>query len=85
MQYIASEINGSSPTMTATADWHDDYSYYLAGCPAISTTGANGNLIGAYTYVSGSQTEEWDAPSKTVFGRHVAVAMANHVAVRFAG
>lgn len=28
---------------------------------ADSTTGANGNAIGAYAYVSGSQTEQWDA------------------------
>ncbi len=42
--------------------------YVGAGRPTSSTTGANGNIIGAYTYVSGSQTEQWDAPSRLFSG-----------------
>lgn len=47
------EQNGTTVTIT----------YVGTGQPsaADSTTGANGNTIGAYTYVSGSQTEQWDA------------------------
>ena len=42
--------------------------YLGAGLPTSSTTGANGNVIGAYTYVSGSLTEVWDAPSRLFSG-----------------
>ncbi len=71
IQYITSEINGSSPTMSATYSGTTiSITYVGAGIPlpADSTTGANGNLIGAYTYVSGSQTETWDAPSRQFSG-----------------
>ena len=63
--YMASEINGSSPTMTATAD---GTTIQVTARPEISISGTNGNRIGAYAYVSGSQTEEWDAPSKMFSG-----------------
>lgn len=36
--------------------------------PTLSTTGANGNFIGVYSYVSGSETEAWDAASKQFSG-----------------
>jgi hypothetical protein len=71
IQYIASEINGSSPTMSASSSGATiTITYVGAGLPplASSTTGANGNIIGAYTYVSGSQTEQWDAPSRLFSG-----------------
>ncbi len=71
VQYIVAEINGSSPTTSSHFHGYDDYTY-LRGCgsssPGHSTTGANGNLIGAYTYVSGSETETWDAQSKQFSG-----------------
>jgi hypothetical protein len=60
--YIAQEINNASPTMTALASGATITITYLGtGRPDNSTTGANGNVVGAYTYVSGSQTEQWDA------------------------
>ena len=54
------QASASGATITIT--------YLGAGLPTSSTTGANGNLIGAYTYVSGSQTEQWDAPSRLFSG-----------------
>jgi hypothetical protein len=66
-------INAFSATMSAT--WPGTgttitITYLGTGLPAanLSTTGANGNLIGAYSYVSGSQTEQWDAVSKQFSG-----------------
>ncbi len=65
IQYIASEVNGSSPTMTASYTGTTiTITCRSSGGPA----GANGNIIGAYTYVSGSQTETWDASSKLFSG-----------------
>ena len=69
IQNIVAGINAFSPTMTATADGATiTITYVGAGRPTISTTGANGNSIGAYTYVSGSQTEQWDAPWRLFAG-----------------
>lgn len=43
--------------------------YYTAGASiADSTTGANGNKIGIYSYNSGSGTLTWDSPAKTLSG-----------------
>jgi len=65
IQYIASEVNGSSPTMTASyAGTTITITCRSSGGP----TGANGNIVGAYTYASGSQTELWDAPSRLFSG-----------------
>jgi len=62
IQNIVAGINAYSPTMSASYTGTTITITYLGtGRPANSTTGANGNLIGAYTYVSGSQTETWDA------------------------
>lgn len=69
IQNIVAGINAYSPTMTATATGTTITITYLGtGRPTNSTTGANGNVIGAYTYVSGSQTETWDAPSRLFSG-----------------
>jgi len=69
IQEILEGINDFSPTMQAAASGTTITITYLgAGLPTDSTTGANGNIVGAYTYVSGSQTELWDAPSKLFSG-----------------
>jgi len=69
IQNIVDGINAFSPTMTATATGATvTVTYVGTGRPASSTTGANGNIIGAYTYVSGSQTELWDAPWRMFSG-----------------
>jgi hypothetical protein len=63
--YIASEINGSSPTMSAT---YSGTTITITGLGTGGTLGANGNRIGAYAYVSGAETETWDAASKSFTG-----------------
>lgn len=69
IQNIAAGINAFSPTMTASATGTTiTITYVGTGRPTSSTTGENGNVIGAYTYVSGSQTETWDAPSRLFSG-----------------
>ena len=69
IENIVEGINAFSTTMRASATGATITITYLGtGRPTNSTTGANGNLIGAYTYVSGSQTEQWDAPSRQFSG-----------------
>lgn len=69
IQNIMEGVNAFSATMQASAtDETITITYLGTGLPTSSTTGANGNLIGAYSYVSGSQTETWDAPSKPFSG-----------------
>jgi hypothetical protein len=69
IQNIMAGINAFSPTMQAAATGTTITITYLGtGLPTSSTTGANGNVIGAYTYVSGSLTEVWDAPSRLFSG-----------------
>jgi hypothetical protein len=69
IQNIVEGINAFSATMQASASGATITITYLgAGLPTSSTTGANGNLIGAYTYVSGGQTETWDAQSRLFSG-----------------
>jgi hypothetical protein len=69
IQNIVAGINAFSPTTQASATGTTITITYLgAGRPTNSTTGANGNIIGAYTYVSGSLTEQWDAPSRLFSG-----------------
>ncbi len=69
IQNIVAGINAFSPTMQASASGTTITITYLGtGLPTNSTTGANGNIVGAYTYVSGSQTEQWDAPSRLFSG-----------------
>jgi hypothetical protein len=69
IQNIVEGINAFSATMQAsTTGTTITITYVGTGRPTTSTTGANGNLIGVYTYVSGSLTEQWDAPSKLFTG-----------------
>jgi hypothetical protein len=69
IQNIVEGINAFSATMQASAAGTTITITYLGtGLPTNSTTGTNGNLIGAYSYVSGSQTETWDAPWKQFSG-----------------
>ena len=69
IQNIAAGINAFSATMTAAAAGTTiTITYVGAGRPTNSTTGANGNIVGAYTYVSGRQTEQWDAASRGFSG-----------------
>jgi hypothetical protein len=66
---IVQGINAFSADMTATASGATiTITYAGTGRPTSSTTGANGNLIGAYSFVTGSQTEQWDATSKPFSG-----------------
>ena len=68
---IVAGVNAFSPTMTATqiGTTTIELTYVGAGQTlANSTTGANGNLIGVYTYVSGGMSEQWDAPWKQMAG-----------------
>lgn len=61
---IVEGIQAYSPTMLAEQSGTTvTITYVGTGRPNVqnSTTGANGNTIGAYAYVSGSQTEQWDA------------------------
>jgi hypothetical protein len=69
IQNIVEGINAFSATMQASATGTTITITYLGlGLPTPSTTGANGNPIGAYSYVSGSQTEQWDESSKQFSG-----------------
>ena len=69
IENIVAGINAFSTTMQASASGETLTITYLGtSLPATSTTGANGNLIGAYSYVSGAATEVWDAPSKLFSG-----------------
>jgi hypothetical protein len=69
IQNIYAGINAFSPTMTAEANGTTiTITYVGTGRPTNSTTGASGNLVGAYTFVSGSQTEQWDAAWKMFSG-----------------
>lgn len=66
---IVEGIQAFSTTMQATATGSTiTITYVGTGRPTNSTTGTNGNIIGAYTYVSGSQTEQWDAASRQFSG-----------------
>jgi len=70
IQNLATAVSASSPTMQAAAIGTTiTLTYIGAGQTAAnSTTGANGNWIGAYTFVSGSMLEQWDAVSKQFSG-----------------
>src|SRR5271168_2074358 len=64
IQNIVAGVNAFSPTMQATQDDTTITLYYVGATgetTSTATTGANGNRIGVYTYVSGS-TEQWDEP-----------------------
>ncbi|MEO7145142.1 MAG: hypothetical protein ABI165_16720, partial [Bryobacteraceae bacterium] len=62
-QALVDAVNAFSPTMSATRTGATIRLYYVNGQTlANSTTGANGNTIGVYTFVSGAGTETWDVP-----------------------
>lgn len=65
IQYIASEVNGSSPTMMAS---HTGATITITCRSSGGPAGTNGNIVGAYTYASGGRTELWDAPSRLFSG-----------------
>jgi len=69
IQNIVAGVNAFSPTMKASANGTTITLTYTAGqTVANSTTGANGNTIGVYTYVSNSMSEQWDAPWRLMSG-----------------
>jgi len=65
IESLAVAVSASSPTMQATPSGATIILTYIGAGQTVanSTTGANGNWIGAYTFVSGSMTEQWDAAS----------------------
>lgn len=67
---LAKGVNAYSPTMRAAATGTTIRLTFVgnAQTAAESTTGANGNRIGLYTYSSGSQTAQWDVPWKQFSG-----------------
>ncbi len=67
---IVAGVNAFSPTMRAVQSGTTiTLTYIGAGQTAgNSTTGANGNKTGAYTYVSGGKSEQWDALSRQFSG-----------------
>jgi hypothetical protein len=66
IQAISNSVNGASAILKATNSGSTIRLYFTNGQSiASSTTGANGNRFGVYSYTSGSGTESWDAPAKT--------------------
>jgi len=70
IQNITAGVNAFSPTMAATQSGTTITLTYVGAGQSLSnsTTGANGNLIGVYTYVSNSMSEQWDASTKQMSG-----------------
>jgi|CZKS01.1.fsa_nt_gi hypothetical protein len=70
IQNIVAGIKAFSPTMKATQSGTTITLTYVGADQTLanSTSGANGNLIGVYTYVSNSMSEQWDAPWKQMAG-----------------
>ncbi|HTM48821.1 MAG TPA: hypothetical protein VL285_09085 [Bryobacteraceae bacterium] len=73
---LSDTINALSPTMAASYDGSELTITFLGESstpgtretPAASTTGTNGNLLGAYTSVSGAKTESWSHSSRYLSG-----------------
>lgn len=67
---LMDSINAFSPIMVATRTGNVLRIYYVGLNQTMenSTTGANGNRMGAYTLVSGAKTEVWIPTSKTFAG-----------------
>ncbi len=67
-QSLVDAINSFSPTMDATLTGTQIRLVYVGAgqTQQNSTTGANGNRVGAYGFVSGAQTEQW-SPSWATF------------------
>ena len=74
VQNLVDGVNAFSPTMVAVQTGTKIQLSYVGGGSAgrrsldTSTTGDNGNRLGLYTYLSGSQTEQWDAKAKQFSG-----------------
>lgn len=70
IQNIAAGVNAFSPTMKASGNGASITLTYVGPgqTPQNSVTGANGNRIGVYTYVSGTMSEQWDAPWRLLSG-----------------
>ncbi len=70
IQNIVAGVNAFSPTMQAMNSGTTITLTYIGvgQTEENSTTGANGNRIGAYTYVSGNKSEQWDAFSRLFTG-----------------
>ncbi len=70
IQNIVAGVNAFSPTMKAAGNGTSiTLTYVGSGQTAQnSTTGANGNRIGVYTYVSGTMSEQWDAAWRLLSG-----------------
>ncbi len=70
IQNIVAGVNAFSPTMTAAANGTTITLTYIGAGQTLadSTTGANGNRVGVYTYVSNSMSEQWDAPWRQLSG-----------------
>jgi hypothetical protein len=64
LEHIVGYVNGFSTTMTATRDGATITLTYVGAGDA----GANGNIVGAYTFVSGARTETWDPLSRQFTG-----------------
>jgi hypothetical protein len=70
IQNIVAGVNAFSPTMRATQSGTTITLTYVGVGQTLanSTTGANGNRIGVYTFVSGSKSEQWDALARQLTG-----------------
>ncbi|HLH00334.1 MAG TPA: hypothetical protein VKX49_28775 [Bryobacteraceae bacterium] len=69
IQNIAQGVNAFSPTTVAEPNGATITLTYVGSKPSQNyTTGANGNRIGVYTYVSGARTEQWDGSWKMFSG-----------------
>ncbi len=65
---LAAAVNSFSPTMSATASGSSITLTYLGTKTGSSTTGASGNRLGVYGFVSGAGTEQWVTPSAQFSG-----------------
>jgi hypothetical protein len=70
IQNIVDGVNAFSPTMKAAGNGNAITLTYVGPgqTEQNSTTGANGNRIGVYTYVSGAMSEQWDAAWRMLSG-----------------
>jgi hypothetical protein len=67
LQHLVSDINAISGTYSATLSGSTVTVIYWSAHQA-SPTGANGNRVGVYSYVSGAGTEQWDCAARQFTG-----------------
>ncbi len=60
---LAAAVNAFSSTMSATASGSSITLTYVGTKTGVSATGASGNRLGVYGFVSGQGTEQWVTPS----------------------